>query len=510
MSRALIKSTSTVSSMTMISRVLGFVRDMVAAQIYGVNAAMDAFNIAFKIPNFMRNLFAEGSFSQAFVPTLSEYRQTRTESEVKAFINHITGCLGLILLIITIIAVIASPLLVKVSAPGLEPLRFHYASEMLRVTFPYLMLISLTALCGSILNTYSSFAIPAFTPALLNIVLIVAAVWGSQYFSIPVEAQAWGVLIAGFVQLLFQLPFLKQRGLLPFPIAKWRDPGVQRVLLLMVPAIFGASVGQISLFLNTIFVSFLKVGSVSWLYYSERLAYFPLGVFGVALATVVLPHLSRKHAEQSPEKFKSALDWGIRCNLLIGIPCSIVLLFFAAPIIATLFLYGKFHVYDLLMSKKSLITYSFGLQAFMLVKVLSTAFYARKNIKTPVRFAIITVGINIILNLLLMKPLAHAGLALATSLSAWFNVFLLWFTLIKQKVYVFEKRWFLFMSRLIFANAVVALLLWFGEGTLSQWVDWHWYQRMTHLTFWLISAIIVYFISLWLSGIRFSDFRAID
>jgi putative peptidoglycan lipid II flippase len=511
MSKSLFKSTSTVSLMTMISRILGFIRDMVAAQIYGINASVDAFNIAFKIPNFMRNLFAEGSFSQAFVPVLSQYRQTRPKEEVREFINHIAGSLGSILFLVTIIGVIAAPLLVTLSAPGfnlLGPLRFHYATEMLRVTFPYLMLISLTAFSASILNSYGSFAVPSLTPALLNIVLIIAAFWGSRYFRVPVEAQAWGVFIAGLVQFLFQLPFLWRKGLLPIPKINWKDEGVRRVLKLMVPAIFGASVGQISLFFNTVFASFLPIGSVSWLYYSERLAYFPLGVFGVALATVVLPHLSRKHAEQSPAQFMSALDWGIRCNILIGLPATCVLLFFAGPIITTLFQYGRLAEHDVFMIRQSLVAYAVGLQAFMLVKVLSAGFYARQDIKTPVRIAVATVVLNLVFNMVLLKPLAHAGLALATSLSSWLNVTFLLLALRKKGVYYLQKGWAIFGFRLLLANGAISLMLWWAEGSLQQWFIWDWQQRFMHLLGWLTLAVALYLFCLWLSGMRLRHFNA--
>ena len=508
MSKSLFKSTSIVSLMTMISRILGFIRDVVAAQIYGVNASVDAFNIAFKIPNFMRNLFAEGSFSQAFVPVLSQYRRTSSKEQAREFINHIAGCLGSILFVVTILGVIAAPLLVTLSAPGLGPLRFHYATEMLRVTFPYLMLISLTAFSASILNSYGNFAIPSLTPALLNIVLIIAAFWGSRYFHVPIEAQAWGVFIAGVVQFLFQLPFLWRKGLLPIPKLNWQDEGVRRVLRLMVPAIFGASVGQVSLFFNTVFASFLPVGSVTWLYYSERLAYFPLGVFGVALATVVLPHLSRKHAEQSPTQFMSALDWGIRCNLLIGVPATCIILIFAGPLIATLFQHGRFTIHDVLMTRQSLIAYAFGLQAFMLVKVLSTGFYARQDIKTPVRIAVVTMGLNLIFNIMLLKPFAHAGLALATSLSSWLNVTFLFLGLRKKGVYHLQKGWAAFGLRLLFANGAISFMLWWAEGTLQQWFVWDWQQRFAHLLGWLILAVVLYLFCLWLSGMRLRHFNA--
>jgi putative peptidoglycan lipid II flippase len=510
MSKALVKSTTLVSSMTFISRILGFVRDMIVAQIFGVNAAVDAFNIAFKIPNFMRNLFAEGSFSQAFVPVLSNYRQTHEKDEVRIFLSHMAGALGLILLLVTFLGVLGSPVLIKLFAPGLDPYRFTLSSEMLRITFPYLMLISFTAFSGAILNSYGIFSIPSLTPALLNICLIIAAFFFTQYFKIPIEVQAWGVLIAGFVQFFFQLPFLYRLGFLVRPRLKWKDPGVQRVLKLMLPALFGASVAQISLLLNTIFASFLKVGSVSWLYYSERLAYFPLGVFGVALLTVVLPHLSRQHANNSKTGFASTLDWGIRCNLLIGIPASLTMLILAGPLVATLFAHGKFTVFDVLMTRQSVIAYSVGLQSFMLVKVLSAAFYAQQDMRTPVRIAVITVGVSIILNALLIFPLAHAGLALASSLGSWINTLMLGFILYRRDIYRFQSGWQKFILRLIFANTVVALWLWWGAGNLSQWLNWHWTQRVLHLFILGVMAILAYVFCLWLSGMRLKDFKAME
>jgi putative peptidoglycan lipid II flippase len=508
MSRQLVKSTTLVSSMTFISRILGFVRDMIAAQIFGVDAAVDAFNVAFKIPNFMRNMFAEGSFQQAFVPVLSDYRQTRSSAEVRNFISHMSAALGLVLFIVVLLGIFGSPIVVKIFAPGLDPYRFSLSSTMLRITFPYLMLISLTAFTGAILNSYGVFGVASFTPALLNVCLIATAFGITHFFKVPIEAQAWGVFIAGFVQLFFQLPFLERIGFLVKPRLDWRDEGVRRVLKLMLPALFGASVAQISLLLNTIFASFLAVGSVSWLYYSERLAYFPLGVFGVALATVVLPQLSRQHATKSTESYASTLDWGIRCNLLIGIPASLTMLILAGPLVTTLFHYGKFNVYDVLMTRKSVIAYSVGLQSFMLVKVLSSAFYARQDVRTPVKIAVITLAINMILNVTLIFPLKHAGLALASSLGSWCNTGLLLYMLHKRGIYRLQTGWRKFGRQLIIANGMVALFLWWSAGNLTQWLNWHWQQRFLHVFMLGAAAIIIYVGCLWLSGMRSQDLRA--
>lgn len=508
MSKALFKSTSVVASMTLISRILGFVRDIIAARIFGATAAVDAFYIAFKMPNFMRGLFAEGSFSAAFIPTLSEYKQTRSQEEVQKFVAYIAGTLGFILLGISLVGVLGSKGLVTLFAPGLDPYRFQLAIEMLRITFPYLMLISLTAFVGATLNCYGQFWVPAFTPALLNISLIITAFGVTRYFEVPVEAQAWGVLLAGFLQLGFQLPFLRRLNLLQRPRFNWRDPGVQKVLKLMLPALFGSSIGQIGLLLNTIFASFLVTGSVTWLYYSDRLAYFPLGVFGVALVTVILPHLSRQHAAKSPELFASTLNWGLRCNLLIGIPASLTMLVLSGPLITTLFFYGKFTRHDVFMTQRSVIAYSIGLLAFMLIKILAAAFYAQQNIRTPVRIGITALAANLIFNALLIIPLQHAGLALASSLSAWLNVGLLLWALQTRGVFQWQTGWMLFALRLLFANSALVLFFYYSAAAMPIWLNWGWQQRFLHIFLIGASAIIIYTLCLWISGLRYHDLKA--
>jgi putative peptidoglycan lipid II flippase len=510
MSKALFKSTSLVSLMTFISRVLGFLRDMIAAQIFGVNASVDAFLVAFKLPNFMRNLFAEGSFSQAFVPTLSQYKQTKSPEETRLFISHVAGCLSVILFLVCLIGVVFMPIIVKITAPGFEPYRFQLATYLSRVTFPYLMLISLAAFTGSILNTFGKFGVAAFTPALLNVVLIVAALYCSHWFAVPIESQAWAIIIAGILQLFFQLPYLKKIGLLVKPTINWQDEGVKRILRLMLPALFGSSIVQIGILINQIYASFLTVGSVTWLYYSERLAYFPQGVFGVALATVVLPHLSSQYAKKSHEGFISAMDWGIRCNLLIGLPAAITMGILAGPLVCTLFQYGRFHAYDVIMTRQSVIAYAIGLLAFMLVKILSTGFYARQDIRTPVKIGIAAVLFNIVMNTALIGPFKHAGLALATSLSSCFNVIILLYFLYRKNIYRFQPGWGIFVLRLLFANGIVVFWLIWQQGKLLNWLQWSTHQRAFHLAYLLGIAMVLYFFSLWLSGLRLKHMRALS
>jgi len=507
--KSLFKSTAVVASMTFISRVLGFARDMVCAQLFGATAGFDAYLVAFKIPNFMRRLFAEGAFAQAFVPVLSEYRQKKSEAEVHQFVDHMAGTLGSVLLLVTFIGILLAPLLVMVFAPGFihDPLRFSLATRILRITLPYLLFISLTAFFGAILNTYGRFAAPSFTPVLLNVSIITAAVWGASYFTTPVMALGWGVLVGGVLQLLFQLPFLKRIRIVPKPKLAWKDEGVKRVLKLMVPALYGVSVAQISLLIDTIFASFLVAGSISWLYYSVRLVYFPLGVFGVALSTVILPHLSRKHADRSTEDFSSALDWALRLVFVVGIPAAIGLLLLSGPLLASLFGYHKFSAFDVVMSRESLIAYAIGLPAFMIVKVLASGFYSQQNIKTPVKIATVALGVNLVLNLALIFPLKHAGLALATSLASILNAYLLFHLLYKRGIYKPKTNWLIYSGQLVFANGVMAGVLWFSSPKLNRWLAWGWHDRVLHLLGLIALAMVVYFICLLISGLRLKHFR---
>lgn len=507
--QSLLRSTSLVSLMTLISRLMGFARDMVCASFFGAEAGMDAFLIAFRIPNFMRRLFAEGAFSQAFVPVLAEYQKTRTISEVRAFLARIAGNMSMVLSVVTVLGVLAAPFIIFLFAPGFshDGYRSQLATEMLRLTFPYLMLISLTAMAGAILNTYSYFAVPAFTPVFLNISMIIAAVYASPHFEQPIVALAWGVLIAGIVQLLFQIPFLYHRKLLVKPSLMFRDEGVKKVLKLMVPALFGVSIAQLNLMIDTIFASFLKVGSVTWLFYTDRLTDFPLGVFGVAIATVILPHLSRRHAEQSQLHFSQALDWGLRTLLLIGVPSGLSLAFFSMPLIASCFGYGHFNSEDVLQTQKSLITLGLGVPAFMLVKVLASGFYARQNIKTPVKIGVIAMVINTLLCALLIRPMAHAGLALASSLASYVNCAVLLILLIHRNIYQPCPGWGKFAAQLLVANGLVMSYLYFMSGEVSFWMSQKAVSRLGLLMVHVLASLVIYLVSLRLCGMRVAQFR---
>lgn len=490
--------------MTMISRVFGFIRDMVTATIFGASAQFDAFSIAFRIPNLMRRLFAEGSFSQAFVPILSEYQKKNSEDELKKFIDAMSGTLAVSLLIVTVFGIVFAPLIIHLFAPGFETSgdRFDLAVTMLRINFPYLMFISLTAFSGAILNTYSRFWVAAFTPVMLNLAMIGAALWLSPHFIQPIIGLAWGVMIAGVLQLLFQWPFLRNLGIIPRPKINFKDPGVRRVLKLMVPALFGVSIGQINLIVDSIFASLLVVGSVSWLYYSDRLMEFPLGVFGVAISTVILPHLSRHHASQSDESFSLTLDWALRAVLLIGVPAGVVLAVISGPMISTLFQYGHFDAHSVIMTQHSLTAFAIGIAPFMLVKILAAGFYAKQDMRTPVRVAVIAMVTNIALNILLIWPLAHAGIALATSLAALVNTLFLFYLLRQRKYYIPREGWQGYGLRIFFSNVVLAIWLWIGAGSINVWITSPAMWRVTHLAFLLISAVAIYFLMLWVSGIR--------
>lgn len=495
--------------MTFISRMLGFVRDMILAQGFGAGAPMDAFFVAFRIPNFMRRLFAEGAFSQAFVPVLADYQQLRTAADVRQFIARVAGQLSAVLTLVTVLGILFAPWVITIFAPGFgeESIRGVLATEMLRLTFPYLMFISLTAMAGAVLNTYGYFGVPALTPALLNIIMIGAALWLSPHFTYPIVGVAVGVLIAGIVQFMFQLPFLFQHHLLVKPQLVIKDEGVRRVLKLMIPALFGVSIAQLNLMVDSIFASFLKVGSVSWLYYTDRLTDFPLGVFGVAIATVILPYLSRRYVDEHPERFSQALDWGLRLVLLIGIPAGMGLVFFAVPLIASCFGYGKFSAYDLIQTQKSLIALGSGVPAFMLVKVLASGFYAQQNISTPVKVGGAVMIINSLLCAVLIWPLAHAGLALASALAGYLNAAVLWFLLIKRGTYHPRTGWTKYLLQLGLANIMMIIYLYWSVGNVSVWMSRHALSRMTELLLHVAVAAILYVTTLWISGVRVSQFR---
>ena len=499
----------------MMSRVLGLVRDQVLAHVLGAGGAADAFFLAFKIPNFFRRLFSEGAFSQAFVPVLSEYRQNGSHAAVQALVDRVAGCLGSVLLLVTVLAVIGSPVVAAIFASGYlnDPLKFALLSDLIRITFPYLLLISLTGFAGAVLNSYDRFAIPAFTPVLLNICMIGAAWFAAPFFSQPVFALAWGVLLAGVLSLLFQLPFLRQIHLLPVPRLDWRDPGVRRILRLMVPALFGVSISQINLMLDSILASFLPDGSVGWLFYSDRLVELPLGVFAIAVATVIMPNLSRQHAAQSAGHFNRTLDWAIRMIMLIALPSVLALVILAQPILFTLFHHGQMTVRDILMSSYSLQAYAMGLLGFMLIKVLAPGYFARQDMKTPVRIGVIAVAANIAMKVVFVAPLdflfnlGHVGLALATALAAYVNAGLLYRGLRRTGIYRPEQGWRMLLVRYGIANLAMVLTLLGLLQVWNDWAAWDWLQRALRLGGLCGAGFVVYIVALLAVGVRLKDLR---
>ncbi|TXK96296.1 murein biosynthesis integral membrane protein MurJ [Methylococcaceae bacterium CS5] len=503
LSRKLFKSTAIVSSMTMISRILGFIRDMMFARIFGADSGTDAFFVAFKIPNFLRRLFAEGAFAQAFVPVLSDYKQQGGKAALRHFIDRTAGTLAIILMLTTIAGMLAAPYLIMAFAPGFswEGEQYDLAVQMLRITFPYLFFISSVAFAGGILNSYGKFAVPAFTPVFLNICLISAAIWLAPLMQDPIVALAWGVFFAGAVQLCFQFPALRRLGLVPRLRFGFRDSGVKHIMKLMLPALFGVSVTQINLLLDTLLASFLTTGSISWLYYSDRLVEFPLGIFGIALATVILPNLAKNHAAEDTEAFSRSLDWGLKLVILIGAPASLGLMMLAEPMVSTLFQYNQFGAHDVAMAGRSLMAYSLGLLGFILVKVLVPGFTSRKDMKTPVRFGIYAMVANMILNIALVFPLAHAGLALATSLGAFFNASLLLFALLKTGFYQPSAGWRILILRVILGCSAMAALIYHCVD-ISLWLDWGMLERAWNLAMWVAIAAALYAVVLLLSGLR--------
>lgn len=489
--------------MTLISRVLGFIRDMLIARIFGADSGTDAFFIAFKIPNFFRRLFAEGAFAQAFVPAMIDYESQGGKTALRDFIDRAGGTLAVLLMLASITGMLIAPVLVAVFAPGFlregEP--FGLSVRMLRITMPYLFFIVSVAFAGSILNAHGRFAVPAVTPVLLNVCMIVAAVWGAPSLAEPIMALAWGVLCAGAVQLLFQFPELMRLRLLPRLRFGFSDPVVMRTLKMMGAAAFAVSATQFNLLLDTFMASFLEAGSVSWLYYSDRLAEFPLGILGIALATVILPKLSRDHVAEDVMAFSRALDGGMKVALLLGMPATVGLVLLAEPVLFALFQYDEFSPRDVVFAGRSVAAYAFGLMGFIAIKVLATGFSARKDLSTPVRFGVYALFANVFLNVLLILPLAHAGLALATSLAAFINAGLLLLKLLKDKVYQPGQGWSVFMLRIALASSVMALIL-YGFAVPLNWQAWGFSERVINLALSIVLGAAVYLAMLILLGLK--------
>ena len=504
----LLKSLAAVSSMTMFSRVLGFARDAIVARVFGAGMATDAFFVAFKLPNLLRRIFAEGAFSQAFVPILAEYKSKQGEEATRVFVAYVSGLLTLALAVVTIAGMLAAPWVILVTAPGFADTadKFALTSQLLQITFPYILLISLASLAGAILNTWNRFSVPAFAPTLLNISMIGFALFGAPYFHPPVLALAWAVTVGGILQLVYQLPHLKKIGMLVLPRISFRDAGAMRVMKQMGPAILGVSVSQISLIINTIFASFLVSGSVSWMYYADRLMEFPSGVLGVALGTILLPSLSRSFASGNHDEYCRLMDWGLRLCFLLALPSAVALGILAKPLTVSLFQYGKFTPFDAQMTQRALIAYSVGLMGLIVVKVLAPGFYSRQNIKTPVKIAIVTLVMTQLMNLAFIGPLKHAGLSLSIGLAACLNASLLYWQLRKQNIFTPQAGWGRFLIRLIIAVLVMAAALFGMLYVMPDWAQGNMAHRLIRLMVVVVVGVVAYFATLALLGFRVKDF----
>ena len=493
--RNLLKSLAAVSSMTMVSRILGFIRDTIIARVFGAGIATDAFVVAFRLPNLLRRIFAEGAFSQAFVPILAEYHSQKGDDASRAFIADVAGLLTLVLAVVTLIGVLAAPAIVWISAPGFasDPQRWQLTASLLRITFPYILLISLSALASAILNTWNRFSVPAFVPALLNIAMIGFSLFLTPYFDPPIKVLAWGGLAGGLLQLLYQLPHLKRIGMLVLPRINLRDNGVWRVLKLMAPAILGVSVSQVSMIINTIFASFLTAGSVSWMYYADRLMELPSGVLGVALGTILLPSLSKARANDDHQEYSQLLDWGLRLCVLLVLPCALGLALLAEPLTVALFEYGKFTASDALMTQRALIAYAVGLFGIILIKVLAPGFYAKQDIRTPVRIAILTLIATQLMNLVFIMPLRHVGLALSISLAASLNAALLFYRLRRSGLYHPQPGWPMFTIKVLVALLMMTAALWLLLGLMPAWNNGDMTARLLRLFALVLAGVLVYF-----------------
>lgn len=504
----LLKSLAAVSSITMLSRILGFVRDTIIARAFGAGMATDAFFIAFKLPNLLRRIFAEGAFSQAFVPILAEYKQQQGEEATRTFVAYVSGLLTLALALITLLGVVFAPWIIWATAPGFAntPEKFALTSDLLRVTFPYILLISLSSLAGAILNTWNRFAVPAFVPTLLNVSMIGFSLFLIPYFDPPIMALGWAVLVGGLLQLLYQLPHLKKIGMLVLPRLNLRDSGVWRVMRQMLPAILGVSVSQISLIINTIFASFLVAGSVSWMYYADRLMELPSGVLGVALGTILLPTLARTYADKDRNEYSRILDWGLRLCFVLVLPCTLALGLLAEPLTVSLFQYGQFDAHDAAMTQRALVAYSVGLLGLILIKVLAPGFYAQQNIRTPVKIAIFTLVVTQLLNLAFIGPLQHAGLALAISVGAIINAALLFWQLRRQDLFQPQPGWAKYLCKLCLAAGVMSAVLLGLLHYMPAWDQGGMLERFVRLGLLVVAGVVTYFAMLLLLGFRLKDF----
>ncbi len=491
--------------MTLLSRILGLIRDFIIAKYFGANGFSDAFLVAFRIPNFFRRLFAEGAFSQAFIPILADSKANQSDDELQEVINHISTKLLSVLIVITLVVVVLAPLVMFIFAWGFyfkaDQSHYFLATDMLRITFPYLLLISLTALSGAILNTYNNFSVPAFTPVLLNVSLILSAVFLSKHMDTPIMALAWGVLIGGVAQLAFQIPFLRKIHRLP-KLRFGPHPAIQTLKKRMLPALFGVSVSQINLLIDTMIASTLIAGSVSWLYYSDRLLELPLALIGITLATVALAKLSNYYATNDTKNFIQTVDKALLYGLILGLPASAGLVTLSDGLIITLFQYDAFSANDAIQSSLSLRAYGAGLIAFIAVKILAPVFLSRGDTKTPVKAGVAAMTSNIILNLVLAHYFGHDGLAAATSLSALLNAGLLYYFLLKQSIFKLSQAFYKMLFKVLLSSIIMLCYIYLASPTIEQYLHTGAMDRVLMLGETIAISAAIYFASLTIFGVR--------
>ncbi len=512
----LLKTLVTISGMTMLSRITGLIRELLIARAFGASGFTDAFFVAFRIPNLLRRLFAEGAFSQAFVPILAEYANKKGTDPARELIDKVATALMWTLVLVCVLGMVAAPGVVYLIATGFDRNGdvFDLSVLMTRIMFPYILFMSLVALAGGILNTWREFRIPAFTPVLLNMSFIIASLFVAPYLEQPVLALAFAVFAGGLLQLAIQIPALMKIGMLPrisVDIAGvFRSEGVRRVIRQMIPAIFAVSVAQISLMINTNIASRLAHGSVSWISYADRLMEFPNALLGVALGTILLPSLSKAHANNDEREYSSLLDWGLRLTFLLALPASVMLMTLPVPFTTTLFHYGKFSAVDVAMTSNALIAYGIGLIGLIVVRILAPGFYAKQDIRTPVKIAIVVLVLTQLMNLLFVPLYAHAGLALSIGIGACGNAAILYVMLRRRGIYQPQSGWKVFFMKVCTALALLA--------GVSIWIaarfDWialqaHPFVRVGALALVMIVCGIVYFGALFAMGFRIRDFRRI-
>ncbi|HEX6138129.1 MAG TPA: murein biosynthesis integral membrane protein MurJ [Casimicrobiaceae bacterium] len=506
----LLRTLSTVSGMTLLSRITGLLRETIKATAFGAGLQMDAFEAAFRLPNLLRRLFAEGAFSQAFVPILAEYRRQRGTDATRKLVGDVGALLAVVLIGLSIIGSLAAPWLVYLLAGGFArtPGKVELTADMIRIVFPYILFVSLVSLAGGVLNVFRRFAIPAFTPVMLNLSIIGAAVFLARWFDPPILALAWGVALGGLAQLALQIRPLLAIGMLPRPSFAWRDEGVRRVLLAMGPAVIGVSAAQISALINTQLAALLGDGRISWITYADRLMEFPSALLGVALGTILLPSLAQHHSDADQEQYSALLDWGLRLALLLALPAAVALALIALPLVSTLYQYGRFTVEDVMQTRAALLGYTIGLPALILVKILAPGFYARQVMTTPVKIAFFTVFVTQVLAIVFAWPLGleQAGLTLATSVGACCNAALLLWLLLRNGYYRPQPGWLSFFVKVCVAAAALGAVLAWLAGADALWLHAGVAQKAGRLAGLIAAGALVYFAALYVLGFRLADF----